>query len=89
MHIHVHFKPAFVRLYNKLSVDLQEEVRDKIDLFKDPRNHKKLRVHKLHGVLKDTYSFSVNYNYRIVFVFENHKKTSAVLLVVGTHEIYE
>jgi plasmid maintenance system killer protein len=85
----VHFKPSFVRLYNKLPPALQEEVREKIDLLKDISNHQKLRVHKLQGAMKDTYSFSINYHYRIVFMFENKKKSSAVLLVIGTHEIYQ
>ena len=84
----VHFKPSFIREYNKLESQLQEEVRDKIELLKDVINHEKLRVHKLHGSMRGMYSFSVNYQYRVVFVFENKKKTSVVLLIIGTHEIY-
>jgi plasmid maintenance system killer protein len=85
----VHFKPSFIRGYNKLSPHLQEEVRDKIEVFKDSRNHEKLRVHKLHGAMKGAYSFSINYQYRIVFAYENKGKTSVVLLIIGTHEIYQ
>ncbi len=85
----VSFKPSFVRLYHKLPPPLQDEVREKIDLFKNTGNHPRLKVHKLHGKLKDAYSFSVNYHYRIVFIFEDKKKSSAVLLSIGDHEIYQ
>lgn len=61
------YKPTFIRQFNKLEELLQDEIIEKIELFKDKKNHKQLKVHKLTGKLKDFYSFSVNYSYRIVF----------------------
>ncbi len=87
MIIEVHYKPAFVRRYSSLERDLQEEIAEKIELFKDPANHKQLKVHKLHDHLKRCNSFSVNYKIRIVFQYLSRK--DAVLLTVGDHEIYE
>ena len=81
------YRPEFVRLYNKLNLPLREEIKDKIELFKNISNHKTLKVHKLHGRLRNRYSFSVNYRYRIVFEYMN-KKTVA-LLSVGIHDIYK
>ncbi len=81
------YRPEFVRLYNKLNLPLREEIKDKIELFKNISNHKTLKVHKLHGRLRNRYSFSVNYRYRIVFEYMN-KKTVA-LLSVGSHDIYK
>jgi plasmid maintenance system killer protein len=85
----VAFKPSFIRLYNKLPPLLQEEVLEKIDLLRETRNHKKLRVHKLHGRMKGLYSFSINYQYRIIFMFGDKKKLSAVLLTIGDHDLYQ
>jgi addiction module RelE/StbE family toxin len=85
----ISYKPSFVRQYNKLTPALQDEVREKIDLFKNTKNHPQLKVHKLHGKLKGVYSFSVNYQYRVVFIFEDKKKSSAVLLAIGDHAVYE
>jgi len=83
----VFFKPAFVRNYAVLLPELQEEVREKIALFKNSRNHKKLKVHKLKGRLRGRYSFSVNYRYRIVFVYLSKKEV--VLLAIGDHDVYK
>jgi len=85
--IHVLYKPTFLRQYNALNPELQEEVLEKIELFQSTRNHKQLKVHKLKGRLKGKYSFSVNYQTRIVFVYE--KKNEAVLLAVGDHDVYK
>ena len=81
------YKPTFVRQFNKLEELLQDEVLDKIELFKDKKNHKQLKIHKLTGKLKDFYSFSVNYSYRIVFSYENKK--SVVFLAIGDHGVYK
>ena len=63
----VSFLPLFARKFNRLEVALQDEVMEKIELFKDKKNHKQLKVHKLYGILSGRYSFSVNYKTRIVF----------------------
>ena len=83
----VYFKPTFIRKLKSLEPALQEEVLEKIELFKDERNHKQLKVHKLHGFLLGRCGFSVNYKTRIVFSYLSKKE--AVLLAVGDHEIYK
>jgi plasmid maintenance system killer protein len=83
----VYFKASFIRQYASLEPALQEEVKEKIALFADRRNHRQLRVHKLEGSLAGRYSFSVNYRYRIVFAYLS--KTEAVLLAVGDHDVYK
>lgn len=49
----------------------------------DPR----LKTHKLKGKLKEFYSFSVSYHWRIVFHFE--KEDVVILDNIGTHEVYK
>lgn len=83
----VSFLPVFVKKFNKLETALREEALEKIELFKDAKNHKQLKVHKLNGVLSGRHSFSVNYKTRIVFSYLS--KTEAVLLSVGDHEVYK
>lgn len=83
----IRYKPSFVRDFKKLPIELQEEALEKIDLFKDVENHKKLKVHKLKGRLASIYSFSVIYSHRIVFSYES--KDTVVFLAVGTHDIYK
>ena len=83
----VSFLPSFARKFNRLEVALQDEVMEKIELFKDEKNHKYLKVHKLHGVLSGRYSVSVNY--RTIIVFSYLSKNEAVLLAVGDHDVYK
>jgi plasmid maintenance system killer protein len=81
------YAPIFLKQAGDFESSLQEEVSEKITLFKDKNNHKSLKVHKLHGPLKDRYSFSVNYKIRIVFRYLS--KNEAVLLAVGDHDLYK
>lgn len=81
------YAPIFIRELKKLEANLQEEVLEKIELFKNPSNHKQLKVHKLKGPLKGEYSFSVNYSHRIIF--SHASKGEVNILTVGSHKLYD
>ncbi len=83
----VFFTPTFVRAYKNLPQELQQEIKEKIALFESDQGHHLLKTHKLKGKLKGRYSFSVNYIYRIVFIYTS--KVEAVLLTVGDHDVYK
>jgi len=84
--IKVKFKPTLLRQYRKLPKDLQEEIKEKIDLFRKDPQHSSLKAHKLKGQLKGYSSFWVNYRFRIVYQHESKK--NVVLLAVGDHDVY-
>ncbi len=84
--LNITYKPVFLRQYKKLPKSLQEEVKEKLALFHTDYAHPSLHTHKLRGALKGSYSFSVNYSYRIIFEFES--KHTVVLLAIGDHDIY-
>ncbi len=86
--IALEYSSDFIRRYKKLVPALQTEVLERIEEFRDVRNHEKLKVHKLRGAMKGLLAFSVNYNDRIVFEWSKDKKT-AYMLAVGDHRIYE
>lgn len=81
------YKSLFLRQYAKLPPALQREVKDKVEVFQKNPQTPSLYVHKLKGRLKGCLSFSVNYQYRVVFFYES--KNRAVLVDVGDHSIYE
>ena len=81
------YAPAFVKQFKKLEPALQNEVLEKIEIFKDGKSHQSLKVHKLHGVFKSCYSFSVNYKTRIVVDYLSKSEVS--LLAVGDHDLYK
>ncbi|MDP2788428.1 MAG: type II toxin-antitoxin system mRNA interferase toxin, RelE/StbE family [bacterium] len=84
--IQISFKPSFVRGMNKLEKNLIDEVLYKIDILKNSPKNPELKIHKLHGRLKDCWSFSVNYKIRVVFEYES--KNEIVLLAIGDHSVY-
>lgn len=83
----IYYKPIFLKGFNKLSADLQDEIEEKIELFKKNPIHPFLKTHKLTGPFIGCYSFSVNYQYRIIFQYLS--KNEAELLCVGSHDIYK
>jgi mRNA-degrading endonuclease YafQ of YafQ-DinJ toxin-antitoxin module len=82
------YTAAFIRQLGALPVTLWTDVIEKIELFKDSKNHKQLKVHKLSGRLKGRYSFSVSYKLRIVFVYLDTKPKGALLHTFGDHDVY-
>jgi mRNA-degrading endonuclease YafQ of YafQ-DinJ toxin-antitoxin module len=80
------YSSSFIKLFNSLDKDLAEEVYEKINLLKDRKNHRMLKVHKLHGKLKGKFSFSVNYKIRIIFEFV--EKNQIIMHEIGHHDIY-
>lgn len=83
----IYYSGKFAKEYKKLprKVKLSAEKKEKvfrIDPF-DPQ----LKAHKLTGRLKEYYSFSIDYQYRIIFEFV--KKDIVWFHSVGTHEIYK
>lgn len=85
--LEVLYTPNFVRQHKKLLPALQQEVKEKIALFKEDPTHTYLKTHKLQGKLKGFWSFSVNYEYRIIFEYD--AKTTVALVAVGNHDIYQ
>jgi mRNA-degrading endonuclease YafQ of YafQ-DinJ toxin-antitoxin module len=49
--------------------------------------HPSLVIHKLKGKLKNYYSFSVDYDYRVIFRFID--KNKVLFINIGTHDIYK
>ena len=80
------FAPKFFRTLKKVEPSLQEEVFKVLELFKNPNNHRKLDVHKLHGSMSNKYAFSINRKDRIIFRYES--KSLAIILAVDDHHIY-
>ncbi|MGK7894536.1 MAG: type II toxin-antitoxin system YafQ family toxin [Xenococcus sp. (in: cyanobacteria)] len=86
----VSFSSSFRRSFKKRikgKTELENKFWAKVELFtKDPFNPS-LRTHKLSGKLKDLWSFSIEYDERILFYFSDNNK--AVFVDIGNHdEVY-
>jgi mRNA-degrading endonuclease RelE of RelBE toxin-antitoxin system len=80
------YTARFLRSLKKLDVRIQTDVINAIEEFKDSKNHKKLDLHKLHGVMKKYHAFSANFYYRIVIRIG---KSCIYFIDVGTHDVYQ
>ena len=76
----------FARQFRKLDANLKEEILVKLDLLKDSANHQSLKVHKLSGRMAEKYSFSVNYKIRVILSYP--VQSEILLLLVGSHDVY-
>jgi addiction module RelE/StbE family toxin len=87
----VSFSSSFKKAFKKRikSTESEGDFWLRLDLFiTDPFNLK-LKTHKLSGKLKDMWSFSLDYDLRVVFYFTKDKPKKVVLVDIGTHdEVY-
>jgi mRNA-degrading endonuclease YafQ of YafQ-DinJ toxin-antitoxin module len=87
----VSFSDSFKKAYRKRVKATNAEALfwQKLDLFISDPFESKLKTHRLSGKLKDLWSFSLDYNVRVVFYFTKDKPKKAVLIDIGTHdEVY-
>ena len=66
--------------------ELQIKTKRTLELLAKDVFYPLLKTHKLSGTLKIFYSANINYQYRIVFLFD---KESVILVNIGSHdEVY-
>ncbi len=86
----VSFSSSFKRAFKKRikgNADLEARFWQKLEQFTIDPFHPSLRTHKLSGKLKGIWSFSVDYDERILFYFTENEKAAFVDL--GSHdEVY-
>ncbi|MFN2456792.1 MAG: type II toxin-antitoxin system YafQ family toxin [Chitinophagaceae bacterium] len=86
----VKFTSNFKRTYNKLirkQPELGFEVLEKLLLFSINPYNPTLDTHKLKGKLSQMWPFTIRYDLRILFYFENDQIVT--LVDIGTHnEVY-
>lgn len=82
----IFYTPKFVKTYKKIPTSIKRLAIKKEKIFLANPHDPRLNTHALKGELRGKWSFSVNYQYRIVFIFIQND--GVVFLVIGTHEIY-
>ena len=80
------YSPRFAKEYKKLPLKVKLLAEKKEEIFRKKPFHPSLKTHKLTGNLKEFYSFSINYQIRIVFHFED--KNTIAFDNIGTHQVY-
>jgi mRNA-degrading endonuclease YafQ of YafQ-DinJ toxin-antitoxin module len=88
--IKIAFSSSFKRAFRKSvqgRAGLEVRFWERVTIFQNNPFDARLRTHKLSGRLKDLWSFSVEYDTRIIFSFIDGQKV--LFIDVGTHkEVY-
>ena len=82
----IYYSSKFAREYKKLSLKIKETAEKKEKIFRKDPFDSRLDTHKLKGVLRGFWSFSINNKYRIIFEFVD--KEIIWFHSVGDHSIY-
>ena len=88
----VAFSEAFKRSFRKRikgRSNLESIYWSKLTLFIADPFDSTLKTHKLSGNLNGLWSFTIEYDCRVVFFFTNKKPKKAIFIDIGTHdEVY-
>lgn len=82
----IYHHPRFGRLYKKLPVMIQQRAEEREQIFRANPFDPRLDTHKLHGRLKDQWSFWITGKMRILFEFDGN---DVIFLDIGDHSIYQ
>lgn len=82
----VHVTPDFRRSFARLPVHLQRLAERKDQWFRADTFDPRLRTHQLKGPLAGFWAYSVNQQYRVLFLFVS--PNAAMYYDIGTHDIY-
>lgn len=81
------YTSKFSREYKKLPRKIKMLAEKKEKIFRENPFNPVLDTHKLHGRFKEFWSFSVDFEYRIVFELENNK--TVYFHSIGDHAVYK
>lgn len=83
----IYYSSKFAKEYKKIPRNIKLKAENKEIIFRKNPFDSRLKTHRLKGILKDFWAFSIDYQYRIIFEFRDYQ--TVWFHSVGTHEIYE
>lgn len=89
--IEISFSSSFKNVFKKKIKNnkrIEKAFWNCVEIFIDEPFNRKLKTHKLTGNLKDLWSFSIEFDLRVIFYF-TAKNKKVVFIDIGTHdEVY-
>ena len=80
------YSPRFIKDYKKINEQIKIRAEAKENIFRNNPFDGRLMTHKLSGKFRDLWSFSVDYDCRIIFEFKSEKVV--IFHAIGGHSIY-
>jgi addiction module RelE/StbE family toxin len=87
----VAFSDSFKKAFKKRikMTETEQEFWVRLEVFINEPFAPQLKTHKLSGKLKDLWSFTIDYDLRVIFYFTDDKPKKVVFVDIGTHkEVY-
>lgn len=85
--LRVKFSERFRISLESLPGHIQSKAVKKMAIFVDNPYYPSLKTHKLHGRYRGSLAYSVDHDYRIIFIFLD--RDTVLYLDIGTHDIYK
>ena len=82
----IRYTSKFERNFKNLPRNVQKKSFKIEQIFRQDPFHPSLKTHRLKGPMREFYSFSIDYHYRIVFAFEDSNEVTFV--DCGDHSVY-
>lgn len=83
----IEYTNTFSKSYKKLPLKEKILAERREEIFRQNAFDTRLKTHRLKGKLKDFWSFSITYSYRILFKFT--AKSEVIFYDIGSHDIYQ
>jgi len=83
----IHYSRKFIKELGKLPRNVFDLAVRKEKIFRNNPLHPSLRLHELHGKLKEIWSISITGDYRIIF--ERMPNGDILFISIGKHDIYK
>lgn len=77
----------FLKSVKRLPGDVRQRLNERDAIFRKDPSDNKLDTHKLHGRFKNFWAYSVDYKYRVIFIFNDAK--TITYYDIGQHNIYD
>lgn len=82
----IYYHPRFQKAFLSLPKIIRDKTKQQEQIFRENIFDKRLKAHKLHGKLKNLWSFSVSGKHRVIFSFDGQ---DIIFYDIGVHEIYK
>lgn len=84
----IYLYSRYRRSYKRTDPQLRKLVDERVEVFRRDPFDPRLDTHRLHGKLKNQWSFSVDRRCRVLFEFLDKERQEAVFLDIGNHSLY-
>lgn len=81
------YTARFLKSLKKLTPKIKDALRDREHIFRNDPFAPRLKTHKLHGRFGGYWAYSVDYKYRVIFVFGKDQRV--VCYDIGDHSLYD